>query len=77
MCPDRIAEEEAEENPAFLKEQIVTYLGNKRSLLDYIEAAVLQARALGRAETASGGFVLGFRHCGPPAQAACRAAGRQ
>ena len=45
MCPDRIAEEEAEENPAFLKEQIVTYLGNKRSLLDYIEAAVRHARA--------------------------------
>lgn len=36
MCSDRIAEEEAEENPAFLKEQIVTYLGNKRALLDYI-----------------------------------------
>ena len=25
------------ENPQFLKEQIITYLGNKRSLLSFIE----------------------------------------
>ena len=37
------------ENPAFLKEQILTYLGNKRSLLDFIERGVNAAKSeLGR-----------------------------
>ena len=37
------------ENPAFLKEQILTYLGNKRSLLDFIERGVNVAKSeLGR-----------------------------
>ena len=33
------------ENPAFLKEQIITYLGNKRSLLDLIEKAIIDIKA--------------------------------
>ena len=33
------------ENPAFLKEQIITYLGNKRSLLDLIESAIIDIKA--------------------------------
>lgn len=37
------------ENPAFLKEQIITYLGNKRSLLFLIENAIMDIKAeLGR-----------------------------
>lgn len=37
------------ENPAFLKEQILTYLGNKRSLLDFIGRGVNAAKSeLGR-----------------------------
>ena len=32
------------ENPAFLQEQIITYIGNKRSLLPYIDAEVEQIR---------------------------------
>lgn len=40
---------ETAENPAFLKEQILTYLGNKRSLLDFIERGVNVAKSeLGR-----------------------------
>lgn len=31
----------AEEDPAFLSEQLVTYLGNKRALLGFIESALL------------------------------------
>ena len=30
------------ENPAFLKTQLITYLGNKRSLIGYIENEVKQ-----------------------------------
>ncbi|MBR0460321.1 MAG: DNA adenine methylase [Victivallales bacterium] len=38
-----------QENPAFLTEQIITYLGNKRALLDFIGQAVLHVkRILGR-----------------------------
>ena len=33
------------ENPAHLKEQIITYLGNKRSLLTLIESAILRIKA--------------------------------
>lgn len=33
------------ENPSFLKEQIITYLGNKRSLLALIECAINQIKA--------------------------------
>lgn len=37
------------ENPAFLKEQILTYLGNKRALLSFIQKGVNQAKSdLGR-----------------------------
>lgn len=37
------------ENPVFLKEQIITYLGNKRSLLFLIEKAIMDIKAeLGR-----------------------------
>ena len=35
-----IEEEPLSEDPAFLTEQIITYIGNKRSLLDFIGAAV-------------------------------------
>jgi len=34
------------ENPAFLSKQLITYIGNKRSLLPQIELAVNQARSL-------------------------------
>ncbi|MBR5185464.1 MAG: DNA adenine methylase, partial [Akkermansia sp.] len=34
----------AGENPRFLQEQIITYLGNKRRLLDFIGRAVVQVR---------------------------------
>ena len=34
----------AGENPRFLQEQIITYLGNKRRLLDFIGRAVEQVR---------------------------------
>ena len=33
------------ENPAFLKEQIITYLGNKRSLLGLIDEAISDIKA--------------------------------
>ena len=33
-----------QENPAFLTEQIITYLGNKRALLDFIGQAVLHVK---------------------------------
>jgi len=32
------------ESPAYLKEQIITYIGNKRSLLGFIENAILEAQ---------------------------------
>lgn len=32
------------ENPAYLKEQIITYIGNKRSLLGFIEKAIVEAQ---------------------------------
>ncbi len=35
----------AEEDPRYLQEQIITYLGNKRRLLDFIGRAVKQVRA--------------------------------
>ena len=49
-CRDEKRENlETAENPAFLKEQILTYLGNKRSLLDFIERGVNVAKSeLGR-----------------------------
>ncbi len=34
----------AEENPRFLQDQIITYLGNKRRLLDFIGKAVVHVR---------------------------------
>ena len=33
------------ENPAFLKEQIITYLGNKRALLGFIASGVEYAKS--------------------------------
>lgn len=33
-----------EENKAFLKEQIITYLGNKRALLAFLQKALIQAK---------------------------------
>lgn len=39
------AVEEGEENPAYLREQLITYIGNKRSLLGAIETAVQQVCA--------------------------------
>jgi adenine-specific DNA-methyltransferase len=40
-----------EEDPAFLREQLITYLGNKRALLPYIQKGVAQVqRRLGRSK---------------------------
>ena len=38
-------EEFREENPEFLKSQLITYIGNKRSLLPFIEAGIRYAKA--------------------------------
>ncbi len=35
---------ETQENPAYLTEQIVTYIGNKRALLTFIGSAIEQVR---------------------------------
>ena len=35
---------ECEENPAYLAEQIITYIGNKRSLLGFISKGIMQVR---------------------------------
>lgn len=45
MCRYLTPENEIDENPAFLREQIVTYLGNKRSLLGYIDAILRRVRS--------------------------------
>jgi adenine-specific DNA-methyltransferase len=37
-------EETREENPEFLKSQLITYIGNKRSLLPFIEAGIRHAK---------------------------------
>jgi adenine-specific DNA-methyltransferase len=48
---------DATEDPRFLREQLVTYIGNKRSLLTQIQAAVLRvAEALGRRPTVADAF---------------------
>lgn len=49
-----------EENPRFLREQLITYLGNKRALLGRIGEAVSQVRArLGGQRLASADFFAG------------------
>lgn len=35
---------ETEENPKYLTSQLLTYIGNKRKLLDFIETAVIEAK---------------------------------
>ena len=34
-----------QEDPAFLREQIITYIGNKRALLDFIGSAVQRVKS--------------------------------
>ena len=36
---------ECDENPAYLTEQVITYIGNKRALLGFLNSAILQVRA--------------------------------
>ncbi len=40
-----IAPMECDENPAYLTEQVITYIGNKRALLGFLNSAILQVRA--------------------------------
>lgn len=57
---------EIEEDPRYLTEQIVTYLGNKRSLLNFLGRGLKYVKArLGKEQLKAGDLVFRQRHCGP------------
>ena len=54
-----------EEDPRFLTEQIVTYLGNKRSLLHFLGTGLEQVKKrLGKERLKAGDLFFRQRHCG-------------